>query len=62
MLQPTERTSFPGELFNLKVDIDGDGEADGIYITEEAFKKILIWEATNRQEYADCIAIIGTMD
>lgn len=52
-----DRTPFPGDLFSQKVDVSGDGEADGVYLSEDSLRAVLKWEATNRQEYADVVAI-----
>ena len=41
----------------VKIDITGDGVADGVYVSEEALRRILEWEAANRAEYADVVAI-----
>lgn len=53
-----ERTLFPGHLFDQKVDISGDGEADGVYLSTDALRDILFWEAENRREWADIVAIV----
>ncbi len=51
------RTSFPGELLTVKIDIDGDGVADGVYLSEESYRRLMEWEAINRAEYADVVVI-----
>ena len=53
-----ERTLFPGELLTVKIDVTGDGVADGIYLSADALRDILSWEAENRREWADFVAII----
>ena len=53
-----ERTLFPGHLFDQKVDINGDGEADGVYLSENDFSQFLGWEAENRREWDDFVVIV----
>ena len=53
-----ERTLFPGHLFDQKVDITGDGKADGVYLSKISFQQFLEWEVENRREWADFVAIV----
>ena len=53
-----ERTLFPGELLTVKIDVTGGGEADGVYLSADALRELLSWEAENRREWADFVAIV----
>ena len=53
-------TSSPiilGHLLTQKIDIDGDGLADGVYLSQEALRSLLEWEAEDRRAFDDALVL-----
>lgn len=61
VIPPQQRPPFPELLLN-KVDIDGDGNADGVYLSTKELRTLLEWEAEERIAFENNVSIIESWD
>jgi hypothetical protein len=48
---------FPSRLFRVEADLDGDGIADGVFVSTEELRDFAEWKAEVEKAFADNIAI-----